>query len=369
MSRRRISFVASTIFAVRGGIPRFNQMLCQALDELAPELDLEVNVFSQDDTERHYEQAGRPWRHLRLAGGGSRGAVVRASLGDAIRTRPDWMLVGFVGMTPIGLLANPFLRRGFGFIAHGIEVWEPPPLSRTVSLRRAAQAYTVSRHTGRMLERTTGFPAERIRWLPNTLERGFLAEQAPPVDPSAPFGEFLTVCRLWSLEKRKGVDHSLTAFARVAAKHPGARYRIVGKGDDKPRLEALAAELGVADRVTFEQDLSDEELAEAYRRCSAFVLPSGQEGFGIVFLEAMRFAKPCIGGNEGGTPEVIDDESTGMLVPFGDVEALERAMERLVADPALRARMGVAGHERLESHFVFPRFRERVAEHLREALG
>ena len=350
---RRISFVASTIFAVRGGIPRFNQMLCQALDELAPELDLEVDVFSQDDRAEHYEAAGAPWQHLRLTGGGSRNAVIGDAVGHAIRRRPEWMLVGFVGMTPIGLLALPCLKRGFGFIAHGIEVWEPPPWSRRFSLRRAAQAYTVSRHTGRMLQQTTGFPESRVRWLPNTLERGFEAQAAPPSDPAAPFTEFLTVCRLWSQEHRKGVDHALRAFARVAARHDEARFRIIGKGDDKPRLQGIAAELGVADRVRFEEDLSDDELAEAYRGCSAFVLPSGQEGFGIVFLEAMRFAKPCIGGNEGGTPEVIDDETTGMLVPFGELDPLESAMERLVADGALRARMGQAGHRRLEEQFVF----------------
>ena len=123
----------------------------------------------------------------------------------------------------------------------------------------------------------------------------------------------------------KGVDHTLRAFARLAAAHPTAIHRIVGKGDDQPRLRELAASLGIADRVVFEQDLTDEELADRYRRCAVFVLPSGQEGFGIVFLEAMRFSKPCIGGDAGGTPDVIEDGETGLLVPYGDLEALTRS--------------------------------------------
>jgi hypothetical protein len=126
--------------------------------------------------------------------------------------------------------------------------------------------------------------------------------------------------------------------------------------------------LGLAGRVTFEQDLSDAELARRYQQCAVFALPSGQEGFGIVFLEAMRFAKPCIGGDTGGTPEVIEDGVTGILVPHGDVDRLTSVLDRLLGDAALRERLGRAGFERLQEQFVFPRFRERLAVHLNELL-
>ena len=99
------------------------------------------------------------------------------------------------------------------------------------------------------------------------------------------------------------------------------------------------------------------------------MLPSGQEGFGIVFLEAMRYSKPCIGGNTGGTPEVIEDGRTGILVPFGDEPALATALERLLGDPELRLEMGRAGRQRLAERFVFERYRDRLAVILREMLG
>jgi glycosyltransferase involved in cell wall biosynthesis len=70
----------------------------------------------------------------------------------------------------------------------------------------------------------------------------------------------------------------------------------------------------------------------------------------------------------GGTPEVVEDEQTGLLVPFGDVDALERALDRLLADGDLRRRMGIAGRQRLLTHFVFDRFRERLEGYLRELL-
>jgi len=251
-------------------------------------------------------------------------------------------------------------------VAHGTEVWSEPRVSRRIAGRRARFAFAVSRHTARSLERTVGLPAAAIRLLPNALDPDFLgAAEAAPVRRRP---ELLTVARLWAGETMKGVDHSLRAFARLRERHPHAVFRVVGQGTDKPRLQRLAAELALGERVIFEEDLTDAELISRYRDCSVFVLPSGQEGFGIVFLEAMRFAKPCIGGDAGGTPDVIVDGETGFLVPFGDLPALERTLDRLLSDGALRERMGRAGRERLEREFTFERYRERLGGHLRELL-
>jgi hypothetical protein len=137
-----------------------------------------------------------------------------------------------------------------------------------------------------------------------------------------------TAARLWADEGRKGIDPTIEAVARLSAREPRLRYTIIGKG------------------------------------CAIFVLPSGQEGFGIVFLEAMRFSKLCIGGNEGGTPEVIAEGESGFLVPFGDVDTLMRRLETLLADPELRRSMGSAGRRRLLEHFTYETFRSRLADHL-----
>jgi glycosyltransferase involved in cell wall biosynthesis len=365
---QRLLLVFSTIFKFRGGIQRFNQMLCMAIDDLAEELDLGATVISQDDTLADYRESGRTWKHLEFVPGGSQIRLTLRALESALRQRPDLVIIGLPGMSPVGALCAPFSRGGFGFIAHGTDVWEEPRRSRRLAMRRARFAFAVSRHTAESLRRLTGLPAEVIRLLPNTLDPSFdLSPETAPVAGAGP-PELLTVSRLWTTETMKGVDHTLEAFARLAERHPRAVYRIVGKGPDKPRLEQLAADLGVAERVRFEQDLSDADLAARYRDCAAFVLPSGQEGFGIVFLEAMRFARPCVGGRAGGTPDVIVDGETGFLVPFDDRDALTAALDRLLSDPELRDRLGRAGRTRLEERFTFGRFRERVAGHLRELL-
>jgi glycosyltransferase involved in cell wall biosynthesis len=371
----RLVVALSQIFT-HGGIPRFNQMLCLALDDLCPKLGLDVTVLSQLDGVEDYRRHSVRWKHLRFVPGGGGFGIVRRTLALCVRGRPDLLLVGLIGMTPLGLMCRPFVRNGFGFIAHGLECWgsHTHPVVETRRSRRYAAgkarfAFSVSAYTARELSAMVGIPPDRIYLLPNTLEPSFerLEENDAQGDVEQP-PELLTISRLWAEEKLKGVDHTLRAFARLAGRHPRLRYSIVGKGSDKPRLLALAESLGVSDRVRFQQDLSDADLGDLYRRCIAMVLPSAQEGFGIVFLEAMRFSKPCIGGNVGGTPEVIDHERTGFLVPFGDVDLLESSLERLLTDPDLRRTMGQAGRRRLLDCFTFDRYRERLEDNLRAVL-
>ena len=363
--------VLSTIFKVHGGIQRFNRTLCLALDELAAEMGFEGRVLSQDDSRLDYERAGAPWKRIRFVPGG--GGPYRLSLrtATACLDRPELLLVGLLGMTPLALACRPLLRRGYGFVAYGTESWREGRASRRLAARRARLAFAISKDTAAALQRATGVREDRVRWLPPALDPAFERLAAGPAGPAPPTdrAELLTVSRLWAEEVRKGVDHAIVAFSRLAPKHPGAVYRIVGKGSDKPRLQALAASLGLGDRVIFEEDLSDQELADRYRRCSVFVLPSGQEGFGIVFLEAMRFARPCVAGRAGGAPEAVEDGRTGLLVDFRDAAGLEAALDRLLGDPELRRRMGEAGQSRVARDFTFDRFRDRLRQPLAEWLG
>jgi glycosyltransferase involved in cell wall biosynthesis len=367
--KRRIVLALSCVFSVRGGIPRFNQLFCRAVDELAPELGLQGSVASLLDRREDYLRSGAGWKRLEFVpGGGQLGFAVRVFF-ECVRSKTDALLIGHLGMTPLGLFAWPFLSRGYAFVAHGIEAWDERRFSRRFAARGARVIFVVSKHTGEALSKSTGVRADFLRCLPNALDPNFdFTRFSESNGQDGVPGELLTVSRLWAEEKLKGVDHTLTAFARIAERFPEVRYRIVGEGSDKPRLRNLAASLGIADRVFFEENLSDEELADRYRRCSLFVLPSGQEGFGIVFLEAMRYGKPCIGGAAGGTPEVIEDGVTGLLVPYGDVAALEAALVRLLESPELRRAMGRAGRERLLREFTYERFRDRLRGYLAEWL-
>jgi phosphatidylinositol alpha-1,6-mannosyltransferase len=139
-----------------------------------------------------------------------------------------------------------------------------------------------------------------------------------------------------------------------------AFYVVAGDGTDRGRLEALAKELGVESRVRFTGQVQDDQLASLYHTSDLFVLPSTGEGFGIVFLEAMFYAKCCIGARAGATPEVIEDGETGVLVDLEQPDGLADAISSLLGDEERRKRMGAAGQQRLAAEFSQAIFAERL---------
>src|SRR5438094_6190969 len=100
---RTILLALSTVFNVRGGIPRFNQMLCLALDELSPSLGLNAKVLSIHDSMVDYVESGSPWKHLQFIPCGNYGGIVLRTLYECVSEKVDVLLVGIIGMTPLGL--------------------------------------------------------------------------------------------------------------------------------------------------------------------------------------------------------------------------------------------------------------------------
>ena len=178
----------------------------------------------------------------------------------------------------------------------------------------------------------------------------------------------LSVCRLDRNEQYKGVDQVIEALPAVSLQVPDVQYFVVGGGTDIERHKQLAVEVGVADRVHFLGFVDDLTLRACYQTCDIFVMPSGGEGFGFVFLEAMQNGKPVVAANSGGAPEVVQDSVTGALVEYGDVAQLAETLVRLCLDPSSRARMGQAGYERLHQHFNFPRFKQTLIDILSREL-
>jgi phosphatidylinositol alpha-1,6-mannosyltransferase len=155
----------------------------------------------------------------------------------------------------------------------------------------------------------------------------------------------------------------IESMPEVLARVPDAFYVIVGDGPERKTFEELARDMCLADKVFLPGAVSDELLPSYYENCDLFVLPSTEEGFGIVFLEAMHHGKPCIGARAGGVPEVIRDGATGVLVdPSNLAIEVPEAILRLLQDPALRRTMGTNGRARLEENFSLDCFRDRLED-------
>jgi len=219
-----------------------------------------------------------------------------------------------------------------------------------------------------------GVRPERIAWLPDALDPVLIRayQRMTPVPHPSDNDRviLLTVSRLSKADCYKGVDTVLEALPRVLdMSRQRVEYWIVGDGDDLPRQRQLARDQGVSEQVHFIGQVATEELVRCYAVCDVFVMPSKNEGFGIVFLEAMYFGKPVIASTEGASPEVVRHGETGLLVPYGDVNSLAGAMLALVENVPLRQQMGQAGRQRLLDQFTFDHFTYRLAHILDSAVS
>ncbi|MBV8545526.1 MAG: glycosyltransferase family 4 protein [Acidobacteria bacterium] len=204
-------------------------------------------------------------------------------------------------------------------------------------VRHADRVVTTSAYSAGRIASFYGIDREKIAIVPELIDldawdralAGAPREQGPP--------RILTVAHLYP---RKGVDTLLRAFATTPR---DAVLRIVGSGPERERLEELSHTLAIADRVHFLGHLPFTALAAEYRNATLFALPTEQEGFGIVFLEAMASGLPIIATRVAAVPEVVSDGVTALLANPGDESTLAQLLETLLGDAALRKRLGDAG--------------------------
>lgn len=357
----RMLLLCTEVFA-NGGIQRFNQTLLAALALLKVRCD----VLSVNDTQ---ESIGRvdPQTNIQVTGfAGKRRRFAAAAILAIWRRRYDWVLVGHINllsMTAVALAARPASPAGMLFIAHGIEVWYGINRRRRYALNRASKILCVSGYTrGRILQQVPSLRSERLRLFPNALGESWARQEPRPMPQKLPQRFILSVTRLQKGDRYKGVVTVIEALSML--RDASLQYRVVGHGDDVAFLKRVARRFGVEHRVHFLSEVDDRELVNLYGQCEAFVLPSGKEGFGIVFLEAMFFGAPVIAAAEKGALDVVKDGETGLLVRFGDSIALQRAIERLAADDALRAKLRQGGRATVvaDGAFTFQRFVERTAD-------
>ena len=197
---------------------------------------------------------------------------------------------------------------------------------------------------------TDGVPEERLRVIYNGIDISRLQGGASPGALRQQFGiapEAVVIAAVGSLIHRKGQDVLLRAMSVLDRPH--VHLLIASDGPDRPKLEALARELGVAPRVRFLGFFDD--LPGVLRSADIVALASRADAFGLVLAEAGAFGLPVVSTLVGGIPEVIAQEETGILVPPDDPAALAGALGRLADDPGLRHRLGTAARERVARLF------------------
>lgn len=259
---------------------------------------------------------------------------------------------------------------------HGIEVWGANLAPLLPDLRRCAALAASSAFTADQVRAALGDtpPIHVIH------PRADLLPGAPP-GPPPPGLRLLTVARMASQERYKGHDLILEALHLLRQRGglaPFPRWRVVGEGDDQPRLQARASHLGLADRVDWLGSLGDGALGEEYAACSLVLMPSAfgvladgtaqGEGFGITYLEAALAGRPSIAADRGGQTDLILQGLTGWLLP-PSAEALADLLARLQADPELVRACGERARQRALDWFSPDRQRSQLARLVAPWLG
>lgn len=244
---------------------------------------------------------------------------------------------------------------------HGIEAWGPRGRSVRAGLEAATVVTSVSRFTRHRLLAWSDIPPDRVRVLPNTFTTNFAPRRrnAALAERLGLAGKrvVLTVGRLAAAERYKGHDRIIRAMPEVLQQVPDAAYLIVGTGDDRLRLEQLAAGLGIANNVKFAGEVPEGELPDHFAIADLFAMPSTGEGFGIVFLEAAASGLPVIGGNGDGSRDALADGVIGRLVDPDD--------DAQLADAIIAALQGRNVYSGVVSRFAMSNFTSHVDELVR----
>lgn len=360
----------TTTFSAYGGIPAYNRLICRALNEL-PEAEKGLVLVANDnasDIERSSKEL--PRLHLQ-AFNQNRKALTRRFISVALRQEVDLILVGHVNYAPLAWALKSFQPQlRYGVMLYGIEAWQPLTTVRRWAVQKADFLISISEYTRRRAVESNALDSGRVHLLPNALECSETNRSQMEVLASPPGGgaRLLSVCRLDQSEQYKGVDKVIECLPELARSVPEVQYTVVGGGTDLERHKSLAERLGVAGRVRFLGFVTDEALDACYRECDVFVMPSAGEGFGFVFLEAMKYGKPIVAARSGGAPEVVQDGLNGKLIEYGNKLELVETLKDLCLHRDKRERLGDGGYRLLQENYTFEHFKQKFADIIRLEL-
>lgn len=312
------------------------------------------------------EQTTGTWRSC----GSNRWAFVWGAV-SALRLRPKIVLFGHRGFLPLVLPVRVLAHSTrLWLAAYGIEVESAFGVCERLALGHVERVLAISPWTCDLVKQV-GFRGS-IDLVPCALPPGARpADDAPP-KLASPL-RLLTVTRLSAAEGYKGIDTTIEALARLGASGVRAELRVVGEGDDRARLEALAVARGVGTQVAFLGRVDEAQRESEYASCDIFVLPSTREGFGLAFLEAMLHARPVVACDAAGAPFVVRPGVCGMLARPGDAAHLTEQIALMARDPGWARSLGRQGQELALTEFAFhglvARLGGLVAASPRSALG
>jgi glycosyltransferase involved in cell wall biosynthesis len=330
-----------------------------------------LTVFSEPGwLEEEFKQRGLPARVLPMS---SASGVQRmpALLGLLWRFRPDVVLNHGARVNIFGTLAARLAGVPSVSVEHCVDDWREtsPRLNNLDRLcaRFNTHRIAVSKAVYRMLVDRHILPPERISLIPNAVELPpALSRQREALQARFGFSpDNVVAVTTARLVPAKGHRYLLEAMAGLRAEFPRLRLLFLGDGEARATLEAQRDALGLAGSVFFAGSVGG--VLPLLTGCDLFVLPSLWEGMPVALLEAMAVGLPVLATRVDGTPEVITDGETGLLVPPRDPGALADGLRRLLTDDALCARLAAAGQAHVRAAYDIETLVDRYLEVLCDA--
>jgi glycosyltransferase involved in cell wall biosynthesis len=361
----RLLVLLTDLFDKVGGIQTLNRSLVKALSEIAKENNHTVTLLvlndhgKNKDTSRYIDSNYVKY----LPFNGSRFKFIASVIYYAFNA--SVIFIGHINFSPIiTCLKLINLKTKILQMVYGVEVSKKLPFLYVIGMNQIDKIISISLDTKDKMLSSHKINKNKFEILPCTLDPFYGEDVILKTNEELLFPKgkmILTVSRLEASEKYKNIELVIKTMPNILEEVPDAFYVIVGEGTDRNRLEVIANNKGLSEKVIFKGNIPASDLGSYYNSCDVFVLPSTGEGFGIVFLEAMYYSKPCIGAKAGGVPEVIEDGKTGILCD-DNVKSLSESVIRLLKDKSLSALMGKAGHERFNDKFSFQIYKKKLKE-------
>lgn len=352
---RRIAVLATDAYGGRGGIALYNRDVFDALAQ-DPANETIIALPRIAGNGDHAVPDRIDWRATAAA---SNIRYMQELARVAISDRPiDLIYCAHSNLLPLASMLRRFTGAKMVLAIYGIDAWTPFPRRASVNaLRNVDRILAISRYTADRFAEWSKFSPGQIDIVPNAIrtedfgmgpKRADLLEKFSLADRDV----VMLFGRMDVPERLKGFDELIEAFAEIHRQRPAAKLLLAGDGSDRHRLEVKAQTLGLGDDVVFTGFVPEAEKADYYRLADAYVMPSAQEGFGFVHIEAMACGIPAVASKLDGAREAVRDGAIGLLIDPTDRDDIVATTIRAL-DTAKQVPAGL-------DYFHFDRFAERL---------
>lgn len=374
MINQPIIFLTLRLFSATGGIEKVCRLVAKTLFDRSLEVKNSVQFLSLYDHPNDAKQNSYAPEHL-FSGHHQH---LFSFVWKAIRSvrKPSVIILSHVNLIPVGVLLKCWSPGSkLVLFAHGIELWNNPGVINRFLLRFVDFFWSVSHFTQKSIQEKYNIPDNKCMVLNNALDPFIQKQEVKPdrnkisakLDIQNHQKVLFMLARIQTSEQYKGYDQVMMAMDVIKDLYPNLIYCIGGKYDDteKKRIQSFAKKLGLEDRVRLIGYVEDAKVSDWYHASDAYVMPSSQEGFGLVFIEAMYHGLPVIAGNRDGSVDALLQGELGQLVDPFNIQEIAAAIIRVLSNPDAC----YPNHQKLMENFGYPKYREKMELCLQKILS